>query len=211
MRKLHILGFVVFAVFAGSAGVASSAFALESTWLVNGVKPAAPVAATTESVGNLLLEDMSALGAAVECSSVASTGTIGAGPADHVSTVTFILGDCKFETAGPCTSLVAVKAIDLPWTTAITLSAGAFIDTITEDGAGAPGYLIECKTALGVVDDACTKASATSTLTNSGTGVDGAFNTTETGNCSIGGTNEALIAGTVFNQVAGSTLTVGEG
>src|SRR5882724_6982273 len=101
MRNRHILGLALFAALALSAVAASSAFALESTWLIGGVKPTAATAVLSESVGKIKLEDMSKA-TVVECEAT-DEGTVGPGPADKVTAIAF--ANCAFAAggAGPCT------------------------------------------------------------------------------------------------------------
>jgi hypothetical protein len=204
MKKLHIIGLALVAVLACSAAVAASAFALESTWLVAGAKPAAAV--KTDSTGKILLEDMS-FGAAVECAT-ADKGTVGPGPKDTVTEVVF--SSCTVEKG--CTTVDAVTAVDLPWTSTVTLSGTAFLDVLTADGAGAPGYLVEC-TILGILaDDVCTKAEATVNLENLTSEVNALFNTEEEAKCSLGGEKAGLVSGTETILVeGGQALAVSEG
>jgi hypothetical protein len=207
MKKLYTVGLALAAVLAMAAISASAAFALESTWLVAGVKPAAAVASDTVNVGNTVLTD-DGTGVSVTCSNVTSKGTIGPGPADETSSVTFVTADCTSSQA----TVDNVTACHLPWATKVVLSGTEFLDSVTAKGAGSPCYLIEVSVAGILVDDTCEKAEATLTLANQTSTVNGTFAEEEKGNCSIGGKEEGLIKGVESILIeSGSTLAVSEG
>ncbi|MFZ1155540.1 MAG: hypothetical protein WAN93_11605, partial [Solirubrobacteraceae bacterium] len=145
MKRSYLIGLTLVAVLASTAFAASSAFALESTWLVSGVKPTA--ANNVDSEGEILLEDMKGgiFGEAVDVLClVLDLGTVGPGPADTVTSVT--LEECE-TMSGICPSPVATAA-NLPWNTKVELVGTVFYDDIVAV-TGEAGYTVSCS---GVVD-----------------------------------------------------------
>jgi hypothetical protein len=201
MKKLHILGLALVAMFAFAAVAAGSASATE--WLVSGA--AAPAGSATTSTGSIELEDMT-LGASVKCTTTTDEGTVGAGAADTVTKVTF--AGCTSPKG--CTSVDNVEAIHLPWTTTASGTAPSFKDTISEKGTGgAPGYLIECVSAGLLLDDSCTKATANVEVKNLTSSVEALFNTEEEAKCSLGGEKAGLVHGSeVISATGGLTLAL---
>ena len=207
MKKLHIIGLALVAVFAFAAisvATASAETTLLAEWLAGGTQVSENTAATNE--GELLLEDMGT-GTDVSCSGK-FVGTIGLSGVDSITLVEDLEGkdnslNCVITAKGACEeangSLITVVPVNLPWATLLYLMAdGTFLDEISSSGAGAPGYLVECK-ALGIkVDDTC--SGATQTVETNVTGaVEGAFSENETttppGNCTIGGSKQGLVVG----------------
>jgi hypothetical protein len=191
MKKLHIIvGLALFAVFAFAASSASAA----NTWLVSGV--AVTGAVSTDSEGTLVLEDMGT-GVKIQCSGT-DEGTVNTAGKDTETTVTENLASCKILAGeGTCKKILAVKAIDLPWNTQI---AGER-DNITEAGAGAPGWLVECEGLCGIkVDDSCTLAAGSTLLINKESGIlESEFEAASgEANCSVGGEKVGLVTGTVL-------------
>ena len=187
MRKLHIVGLALAAVFAFSAYAVSSAFAVESTWLVAAAKPAAQVAAN--SSGKLLLEDTEGglLGGkvAIECEGTDS-GFVGPGKEDLLEAVN--VTKCVLQT-GTCGEPLA-SAINLPWLTTIGLIGAKYYDDIVTEKSGATtvGYNVICNK---IVEDACELTLARAELVANG-----------------GGTVSAEFSGTDANQpVATCTRT----
>jgi hypothetical protein len=207
----------MFAVFAFSAVAAASAFA-EGKWLLNGA--AAPANTPVDSTGTLLLEDMT-FKTDVTCSGLfgGTVATGGVAQADEITTVVDLEGktplSCTLTEKGACTeangSLILVTPVNLPWKTELLLNEEKpFLDDIL----GSPGYLIECTTILGKIDDTCTGATSTEEKNVAG-GVEGIFSETETitppGNCTQGGTAAGLVVGKgVTTPTGGGTLTVSE-
>jgi hypothetical protein len=225
IRRFAMVGSVLLALaMAAMALGAVSASAVE--WLCGGV---ANSKCKTDGVNLsvLLLEDAGAASAAVECpvETVTSTGTVGAGATDETLTATFAEGGTKCtpaakafnledkEVANACTKVDAVTAINLPWTTTLEEDAEGKWDLLSKGpgAAGQPGYLTECVTLLGLIDDVCTINAASTPLV-------WVENLTETGvaklvtvlflrdllanaeyaNCTVGGTNEGLVVGEVL-------------
>jgi hypothetical protein len=194
MRKIKVLGVAVIALVALSAVAASSAFALESVWLVNGAKPTAAVA--TDSTGaNFLLEDTKS--ADIVCATVTDEGNVGPGAADKTTAVVF--NNCVASGAA-CT----VTPLFLPWETKVELVGGVFKDKVTK-----AGYKSEC-TILGIkVTDECKKEGGFIELSNLGTNVDANFLATEEGTCTTGGIGLAVGLEEVLT-VSGVSLAVSE-
>lgn len=152
MRKIHILGFMLFAALTYGVVGASSAFAADE-WLVDN---AALTGTTTMHVESLLggveLEDMGP-GVAVLAEGT-FLGVVAANGADLVEAVK--VESAVFVKEGSCKAPLNVEAVDLPWSTQLELEGTMLWDNIKEDGKGAPGWLVECETALGKADDTCT-------------------------------------------------------
>ena len=175
MNRLRLFGLVAVAMLALSVAVVAPAFALETTWLVNGVKPAATVKTDSSGV-NFLLEDKKL--ADIVCATVTDKGTVGPGAEDKVTSVTFT--GCKTSTGSNCT--VTAKA--LPWTTLLVLLGTEFSDEALN-----AGYISTC-TVFGVeVKDECELAGAGFIdISNLAGGiVDAEFLAVEEGLCSSGG------------------------
>jgi hypothetical protein len=207
MKKIQILMFALVAVFAGSAFAASSAFA-ESEFLVSGAVITAPVEVNDESVGAILLEDDATLGGKsdVLCEEVLTLGTVGEivggvfnPKLDTVTSVEF-MKKCTID-SGPCSEVdvpEGVQAVHLPWLTEIVLSGTTFVDLILGT-AGVPGYLIECLTILGLIEDVCTTEAGTTTITNEAEDIDATFPASpqeiEEANCTQGNAHSGIVGG----------------
>jgi hypothetical protein len=227
MRKLKVLGLALFAMFAFSvvaAGTASAEgchevvagnFETQATceagtpekagpweltleWLVNGVAVTGEVAVDSESVSTkpLELEDMGT-GVKISCEGT-DKGTVGPNGKDKETVVTENLASCKvLAGSGTCKKILAVKAVDLPWATQLRKTR----DEISAEGAGSPGWLVECEGFLGIkVDDTCTLATGTTAITNLGNGtVESLFDgSSGEANCSVGGEKQGLVIGPVI-------------
>jgi hypothetical protein len=196
MKRFRFVGVgaVLFAVVAMSAmAVASSASAvtfLLAFWLNNG----ATVVATTlvESSGELLLENQkSAVGAASlkKCSGILD-GFVGPNSADDVTelltlggaTVSAPLGvtpvTCELEAV--CENSSKVWAAHLPWLTEAELweespTSSGYVDLILPNGAGNPGWYVECKTALLTVSEECLTPEGVAEKVNITAGVEDVF------------------------------------
>jgi hypothetical protein len=219
MRRLHIVGRALLALLSiGAIAGASSALALTSGWLVDG--------SLTESTkvlseGTVLLEDMG-IPAAFECPGE-GTGSVGPGTEAQITTVTFNLAGCKLDPGtNGCTAIDNVAAVNLPWLTELTLGKNAageevFLDLILNGGKGTPGYLVECVTALGLINDVCTNELGSADIDNTTEGdvlallPENVVATSEQGNCSIGGNEKALLVGTTLvYSPEGLTIAVSE-
>jgi hypothetical protein len=224
MKKYAITGsvVVVVAAMAAMAFGAVSASALE--WLCAGaVGPCKVVSANLEV---LRLEDSGAL-AGVECAveTVTDTGTVGPGANDETITTEFAKPEtnCKptakafnledKEVANSCTKVDNVAAVNLTWKTELVADAEGKWDLLLKgSGAGQPGYLVECVTPLGLVDDTCLANAASTPLVwveNLAAEVGGKKLVTilflrdllaaaEYATCSVGGKEQGLVVGEVL-------------
>jgi hypothetical protein len=224
MKKLHVLGVALCAVFAFCAVAVSSASAL-SQWLLNGgiISTAVPATSTT-GVNNLLLEDTGA-GADVLCSG-SFDGTVGPGAADLITEVLDLENKlvgaaglhCE-EDSGLCLEkLATVLPLNLPWATEIMLTAGGvFFNLILEDPVtkpGLPGYEVECKTIVGTIKDVCSGESGAEIKNITG-GVEGAFleaneEITPAGSCTVGGAKSGLLSGVGTETSTSGTISVSD-
>ncbi len=202
MKKSHILGVTLFAMFAfaGSASAAETA-----QWLVDGattvLAEAINVDGSTNSTG-ILLEDMNAtLKPDILCTKVEGLGFVYANGEGEV-----VEGKCTASES--MTSGVTCEApvpVDLPWLTWLYQeSSGEFLGLITSDGKGEPGFQVTC-TALGIkVTDTCTGENLKSTQKNDGTTEEVEVTGLETvekseeASCTVGGKEEGLISGSGF-------------
>lgn len=122
----------------------------------------------SENLEAFLIED-TGVEAAIECAvgSVLEEGWVGPGSEDETTAVEFMkpTEDCKptskalnkkeEEVSNLCEKVLSVQALDLPWSTKVELVGGLSYDKIGPTTNGQPGYLVECKTILGNVDDKC--------------------------------------------------------
>jgi len=203
MKKHHILGLALLAVFAFSAILAVSASAAETLlaeWLVNGV--AITTLTSTATTGKLLLEDEKvpiAGKVAVVCEGILD-GSVGPNGEDEITEVLTTAGvlvnaanplSCPPQTA--CEKPGSVVPVGLPWHTLLILEeVGLFKDIVRQATAG---YEVKC-TVFGITStDTCTA------LENSGgkvtNGTTDVTLTPETilpnGNCSLGGNGAGKI------------------
>jgi hypothetical protein len=213
MKKIHIVGLALVAVFAVSAFAASSAFALESVWLVEGLK--LTTAAAVDSSGKLILTDDKGgpFGekVEVECEGT-DQGTVGPGISDKLTNV--LVTGCK-TLSGGCEKPNA-EANNLPWNTTIELIGGVFYDDI-KAGTGNVAYTVFC-TFFGVPgNDTCEIALGRTLLENGAGGtVNAVFNKNDPNQppatCSRGGAGEGLVDGTDnILSTEGLALAVSEG
>ena len=206
MKRKKVLGIALFASLLVLASFASSAFALTSQWLAGGnVITGEQGPLTTDSEGNIVLEEMNS-GAKVTCKKTLDTGTVGPGPADTVSAVTF--EECKGE--GSCGTFESAEAVGLPWTTAVVLLEGSahFWDLLANGG-----YKVTCKI-LGVkISSTCTKEDAFVQLEPNipSSDVDALFNTEEEATCNTSGKATGLVHGEELILLTnGEALSVSE-
>jgi hypothetical protein len=224
MKKLRVAGLALLATLAFGSIAIASASALSSVWLVNGSTIGSKVLVLSEAT--LLFEDMGLVPAGFTCALVANEGWVGPGSEDEVTSVTFNTSNCFLDpkaenlkdevVSNDCTSIDGVAMLGLPWKTLVVLSGGVFLDQIT--GTAAPGYLVECVSVLGLVDDACTTQKGSTELkNNSSNGVTAVFpqkpeSESEFANCSIGGNLNGLVVGeSLLFTASGLSLTVSEG
>jgi hypothetical protein len=178
MRKIHILGLALFAVFAFGSYLTSAAFAEEvPQWLINGEPillgesfdvDILPHDVTEE--GNLiLLEDMEAPGTPdILCEVEKALGWLLPNGEDLQTT-----GECNpanledmkntCEKAAPLT----VAPVNLPWRTQLLEpETGVFHDDLLEGTGGNPGWQVKCRVLFVTVTDTCTTAAGGATVNN---------------------------------------------
>jgi hypothetical protein len=201
------------------AAVAPPTLALE--WLCAGAVGACKVDSANLEV--LRMED-SGSDASIECAvaSFSGTGTVGPGANDETITTEFVKPEtnCKptakafnledKEVANSCTKVDNISAINLTWKTELVGDSEGKWDLLLKgSGAGQPGWLIECVTPLGLVDDTCVANAASTPLVwveNLAAEVGGKKLVTmlflrdllaaaEYASCSVGGKEEGLVVG----------------
>jgi len=203
MKKHHILGLALLAVFAFSAILAVSASAAETLlaeWLVNGAVITALT--STETTGKLLLEDEKvpiAGKVAVVCEGILD-GSVGPNGEDEITEVLTLAGvlvtkekplSCPSQTA--CEGPGSVFPVGLPWHTLLILEeVGLFKDIVRQATAG---YEVTCKVFGISSTDKCTALeNSGGKVSNTGTDV---VLTPEAilpnGNCSLGGNGAGKI------------------
>jgi hypothetical protein len=196
MKKLHLIGMALVAVFAFSAVVAAAASAAPE-WLVKAA--AVTGALAVETKGSLLLTDLKAsiLGASsVECLSGSLNGTINSAGKDTVTEIVVGTGKStgngltggKLECKGVkgCEGTGQVYPIGLPWTTQLTLEGPTIFDDTTS-ASGKIGYIVECSIFGIKEEDECTQALGLAAISNmtSETDVLGIVKEENTGECSL--------------------------
>jgi hypothetical protein len=231
MRKIQLLGLAVFAVFAFSAvAAASSAFALESVWLVGGHTALTKVLADSE--GELLLEDEKTpiFGkASILCSGL-NEGWIGgdasgANPKwDEITSITGLNATteplwvkCTFVVRGGCETSTPPEAmpVNLPWLTELTLAGiNTFLDKLIAAGAG-PGWVSRCLVLGANTEDECTSTSTSADIDNTAENdVKALFSEAIGGKalCSQSNEESGVVEGEVLILLAnGEALAVSEG
>jgi hypothetical protein len=208
MKKIHIVGLALVAIFALSAFMTSSALAATKVWLVDAAALTATENVDSETTGEgLLLVDTKGglFGERVDldCTGL-DAGTVGLLGVDKVTAITEV--KCK-TLEGTCPEPEA-KPLHLPWQTLLTLSGTNFRDGISGTG-GEPGWNVVC---LKAVEDECVaKAGTTVKVENVTGGIDAIFEEAEKANCSRGGSNAGFVTGTNFILLtSGLTLSASE-
>jgi hypothetical protein len=237
MRKFHLVGIALLAVFAFSAVASATASAelvfLLAEWLLNGV---AVVLDLVEAEGELLLTDLKGfLGAEamVLCSGILDGFVEPNGhdlitevltldtPPDTVDLVALGLLALTCVNQVNCATPL-VWAVNLPWLTELELheegTTTLFVVLILDSGAGKPGWYVQCMGVLGEPSDECTAGTEG--------GVFEVDNTTPTltalfsealteamglklADCTVGGLEQGEVEGEgLINVPEGGTLTV---
>lgn len=237
MKKLHVGLVAACALLIYSVAVVSSALALESGILASAVNPGKEVLIIYEcnltpvdenlcplvllsDLGTLIVSD-------VECEVALTVQHVLANEIKHVITLEVLLVGClPASGSNGCSSVDKnAEAVNLPWLSEISLSGTEFLSNIlesTEEPKGVPGYLVECETPLGLVDDTCTTSAGTVALTNAtGGGITTTFLTpskAEQANCTQGGKEEGVVESltngpslTALTDEEGLSITLGEG
>jgi len=208
MRKIHIVGLALVAMFAFSAVSVATATAATKVWLVDGAAIAKnePVDSEATGEGLLLVDTKGGLfGERVDLDCTGKDeGTVTTTGTGTVTAITSIV--CK-TLEGGCPSPAAAP-VHLPWTSELILSGANFRATIKGTG-GEPGWNVTCS---GIVEDECVaKAGTTVGIVNVAAGVDANFEEAEKANCGRGGANAGFVVGTDLNLLtSGLTLTVSE-
>jgi hypothetical protein len=220
MKKIHLMGLALFAVFAFGAIAASSAFA-EDRWLIDEVAVATLTSVQTSGV--LLLQDLKTpLGVAhVECSGILD-GTVGPAGEDEITDVLTLAGvpygrdnaNNELEGEGaPCTQIQncgepLVWVYGLPWLTQLELVGSTFVDDFTSDNTAKKlGYELECMTTLFKPVDLCEQTLFAATLENMvapESDVLGTISEESKGDCMLGGVG----SGDTFSVEPGLTSTL---
>lgn len=167
-------------------------------WFVKGTPVTSNVSIKSKSVGGITLEDTKVLGvaSAIECKTTGE-GTVGSAGKDKVTAVT--PSECKVV-KGPCTSIIKVTAVHLPWNTQLEEVESKVRDKIASGGSGAPGWEVECNTAIGKVKDTCTGETSTA-VENVTEGVKLILDSKSAhGNCTLGGEGAGVSKGTTLDE-----------
>jgi hypothetical protein len=167
-------------------------------WIFNNSFVKENVTVKSKGVGGLKLEDAKS-GEAVECK-VTDEGKIGVEGKGEVTTIS--ASECKALKL--CEEgTVTVKAVHLPWKTQLKETEGNIRDTDSGSG-GAPGWQLECHVIGIKLTDECTGESS-GAIENVSGGVDVIMESKSAHlNCSIGGTEAGVIAGTDLDENHGT-------
>jgi hypothetical protein len=210
MKKIHIIGLALVAMFAFSAIAASAAFA-SPEWLIDGNPVAAKTAVLSE--GELLLCDdkggVFGEKVCIHCSGK-DKGTVGPGKADEVTEVTDLAGNADITSCTNdegCGTAKLVEAENLPWPTELTSLTNDLVGDPNAAGKQ-PGYLVECEVFGAKITDLC-EGHADVKVSNLEGGVDVLFEpNVDPATCTRGGAGQGLIEGLDFNFIVGKTLSV---
>jgi hypothetical protein len=229
MKRIHVIGVALLAMFALSAIVASAASAvtfLPAEWLINGEKLAAALAITQEGELNLINTNGGGFGIRVEilCSGIL-LGTVGPGAADSTTGLQNLAKEAISGTpltglALTCTNDAGctepkVWAEELPWKTSVDLmedGAETFFVDLLENGK----YYAECLILGIAVSELCTAPVTAIQLTNEAAGVDATFSDAfqELAELKLGECGErpetAIVEGLGTIKPDAGTLTVSE-
>ncbi len=219
MKRHHVLGLALLAVFALSAIMAVSASAvvtLLAEWLDSGHKIEALTPVTSE--GELLLEDTKVLivgKVAIKCMGELD-GSVGPNGEDEVTEVLNLAKElvsaakpllCNPQTACEETGeSVPLVPVGLPWHTLLVLvEPSGYEDRIQQATAG---YEVTCEADKIKSTDKCTAVlNSGGTLKNGTTDVLGEGSVSPNGNCSLGGNGSGVI--TVLGEEL-TSLTTGD-
>jgi|ERR1700722_5565103 len=199
------------------AVMSTTAFGLESVWLVGGAKPTEQVKMGFE--GKFTLEDTKGgiFGEAVkvECKEFTMASTAGFVGPGHEGLIETLLAATCVTVSGTCPEVVA-KDVNFPWLTNIELIGSKFYDDIVTEASGQTvvGWQVSCG---GVIEDVCTASLLRAELTNEAGGtVDMSFNPADgnqpAASCTRGGAGTGLWSGLlVMLTTEGQALAVSEG
>jgi hypothetical protein len=228
MKKIQIIGPMLFVVFALSAFAVSSAFA-SGELLLNGAKLTETQEIPISISGELLFEDSGAASSpSIICSGTFDGHTVGGKLLFIVELLTLAgvaegnLILCKKEKT--CEGeAINFEALNLPWHLEIELMGSPSIylgETLNETGKD-PEYNIDCVVPLlGLEEDNCSGASSTR-LNNTSEGLLEYFNKlaltepfgaeSENANCTIGGTGKGIINNNPETEAGGGLVTSSSG
>jgi hypothetical protein len=234
MKKIHVLGLGLLAVFAFGAITASAALAAPE-WLVSEAAVAENLPAETEgelALVKLVSSTNSNHLVTVKCGGIL-VGSIGPGGKDEITAVLTLgqvavgkeTGTTLEGTALECTvtqseggltdcvlnSVALVWPANLPWTSQLELmeATGTVLDVLTKE----PGYDVECKTVSGLTGSELCAGTASAFVSNSaGTpmGVLGEADPTEEANCTMTGEKTGSLEGIGTTWAVGGTVAAPE-
>ena len=235
MRKLHLLGVVLIAVVAFgvvSAATASAVTFLLAEWLVGGAAVTSTV--LTETTGELLFaENVTVLGVKIDLKFLCSGIFVGDVGPDGADDITELLNLPKelidltplVELGLECTNdencpEPLAWADNLPWLTQLELmvdgSEEFFVDLLTPNGNGNPGYHVVCMGTTGL-EDLCESTESITKVTNEAGGLNTEFSesfTTLSGlklaNCGNAGPETDVVEGLALITTTGGALTAFE-
>jgi hypothetical protein len=201
MKKTHLVGFALLAIFAFSSFIVASASAEEvPQWLVNGepIRLGESMDVNilpVEGEENILLEDMNAPGTPdILCEMSNALAWLLPNGEDLQET-----GECikTVDDKGTCEAAasITVKLVNLPWTTQLKeTEAGVFEDGVTAGTGGNPGWEVKCRILFINVTDICTSTSEKGTVTNLADGLVLIVDDTFVGDeCTLNNTTSGLI------------------
>jgi len=221
MKKLHVLGLALLAVFAFGAIVAASASALEfdlAEWLENGLEIPAGQTRASDTEGELLLEE-TVIGIKIDalCSGI-FIGNVGADGADTITSLQNLAKSTISSTPLTEPGLLCTNdencpeplawADNLPWETLLEWVLGDgeefYADLLNNAGKNV-GYHLICMGSFGL-EDLCTSSESASRMTNEAGGVvDGEFSEPFTelmgfklANCEKAGAEKGIVEGLGF-------------
>jgi len=224
MRKLHVLALALVAVFAFAAISATSALAASE--LLGNAATISELAA--QITGSLLLEDTKATGKPdVLCEGIfdvllvngtltfieqvlMSNGELLAATVNNLEKA--VEGDdieCT-DDSSICSAPVLVVAVNLPWHVELELISELYklhFLSGSEEAGKEPGYVVDCNSLLGLVEDICEGLVFAEMVAEAG-GVEAKFNSIEEASCSQGGAKAADIVGTGLIEETGVTFSL---
>jgi hypothetical protein len=235
MRKFQLLGLAVFALLAFSVIAAtSSAFALESVWLVGGHRAEVKTLVLSETIGIngdntgvILLEDSKVpLAGKVDilCSGI-DEGWVGPGSLDEVTLITSLSGSETTEKWIACTRSEGceadptppeARAVGLPWVTELLLEGTIFLDDIVGKAGEEAGWEVRKCLVFGTeTSDKCVSNASSADIDNTTEGdVIALFSPTFTTNalCTVGGAGSGIVEGEILIFMENEeSLAVSEG
>jgi hypothetical protein len=217
MNRVQVSWLTVAVVLVGAFDVTSAA-AETPEWQVNGSSisagESAGVSSETKAGSLLLLEDMGAVGKPDILCEIAEKGLLLAEGKDEETEAT-----CSklVDDSGVCGSGSKVTPVHLPWTTQLLEpEERVIVDDATKGTGGAPGWLVDCLSLIGLVEDECTTESGSVLIIKNLESGSVETEFTEEGigseaNCSVGGGKQGLSAGRiVISSTEGKKIIVND-